>query len=189
MTPHLPELLEALAHLFARPGAFPVDVLRACQLSPWLPEGAASYLQALLEAQRTDLSVTYAGHFLVGCEHPTLHLEEGATRLGRLADPELEADLKTLFAAWAFQPSGPAEHLATQLEALTALLRLMAQNPGQLDGSALQAGLNLLDTHTLPFLVTLCAPRIGGPYGAALDLTQVLLNEVREALHELSMNV
>lgn len=185
MAAHLPDLLEALAHLLARPGTFPLEVLRACQQATWLPEGAATPLQALLEAQGTDLAVAYAGHFLVGAEHPTLHLEEGAQRLGRLADPGLESELSTAYATWAFCPTGPAEHLATQFEALAVLLRRLAQTPDPREEAVLRAGLNLLDAHTLPFLAHLRATRIDGPYGAALDLGGCLLAEVRLGLKAL----
>lgn len=187
VTPHLPDLLEALAHVLARPGAFPHQVFCACQGAPWLPEAAAEPLRVLASTSPTELDIAYAGHFLVGRAHETLHLEEGAHRLGRLADPGLEADLRATYGVWGFTPIGPTEHLATQLEALVALLRALAEGAVAPEAGPLRAGLALLDGHTLPFLARLRIPELDGPYGAALLLGEILLREVQESLHGLLM--
>lgn len=182
MAATLPGLLDALAHLFARPGFLPVEVLEAALGAPWLDAAAAEALAALPQPEGEDLAVAYASHFLVGRDRPVLHLEEGAHPFGRLSDPNLEAGLRALYSAWAFTPTGPAEHLATQLEALGQLLR-HPELPT--DSRIRSAGLRLLETHTLPFLNLLVEPRIGGTYGAALQLSHALAQLCADGIHSL----
>lgn len=179
--PFLPDLLDALGAVFARPGHLPLERL---QVASWMGEALRADLLALARPCPGDLSVSFAGHFLHGREHPTLHLWEGAHTLGRLEDPVLRAELEGLFAAMGFAPPDDLspEHLAAQLGALAWLLGDLAASPDRECRAAIQAGLDLAEGHTLPFLKGLLETPISDPYGAALRLAAESVQLVREGL-------
>jgi len=179
--PFLPDLLDALGAVFSRPGHLPLERL---QVASWMGETLRAELLALAKPRSEDLAVSFAGHFLHGREHPTLHLWEGAHRLGRLEDPALRSELEGLFAAMAYAPPDDLspEHLSAQLGGLAWLLRDLAAAPEREGREAIQAGLDLVEAHTLPFLRGLLETPISDPYGAALRLAAESVQLVREGL-------
>jgi len=179
--PFLPDLLDALGAVFARPGYLPRERL---QVASWMSETLRVELLALAQPFAGDLAVSFAAHFLHGREHPTLHLWEGARSHGRLEDPGLRAELEKLFAAMGYAPPDDLspEHLAAQLGAFAWLLRDLAASPDRECRAAILAGLDLAKGHTLPFLAGLLETPISDPYGAALRLASESVQLVREGL-------
>ena len=159
MSVFLPELLNAVAAIFARPGHVPTETLRCALSATWIPEDLKGPLQRLLAANKEDLAVAYSDHFLVSQAHPLLYLEASVHRTGLLRDPELLGELELIYAALAFEvPAGRSpDHLATELEALAAGLQRLGAI-GEEDHGPLFHALNaLMDRHLHPLITELKA--------------------------------
>ena len=196
MSLHLPDLLNSLAEIFARPGIPARDLGRADALAPWIPGGLRAALwglraslENLAAMEQEDMSVAYADHFLVSQEHPLLYLEASVHRTGLLRDPGILAELELIYAALGFDvPEGRSpDHLATELEALAVgLQRLGALGNG--DSGPLLFALNtLLDQHLSPLLENLNAVAATRPmhpaYAEALATARVAAELARSGLH------
>lgn len=185
MSLHLPELLRALAEIFAHPGAFPKATLQTATDAFWISAPLKQDLECLLASETPDLAVAYADHFLVSREHPVLHLEASVHLTGLLRDPALLHDLDHHYEALGFDiPEGQSpDHLATELQALAmGLQRLGVANE---DGMAKLVPnlLGLVDLHLLPLLKDLLALAGSRPlhpaYAAALASTSACVELVR----------
>lgn len=185
MSFHLPELLQALAAVYARPGAFPKAALEAATQAFWISASLKSDLECLLASETPDLAVAYADHFLVSREHPVLHLEASVHRTGLLRDPALLHDLDRHYEVFGFCPPeglGP-DHLATELEALAMGLQRLGNATEDEVPKVVSTLLSLVDLHLLPLLTeldTLAGRRSLHPvYAAALKSTSSCVELVR----------
>ncbi len=154
MSFHLPDLLRALAEMFAEPGAFPQASLEAAMDAFWVSAALKSEIQRLLECDHSDLAVAYTDLFLVSRENPVLHLEASVHRTGLLRDPALLHDLDRHYEAFGFEvPEGKSpDHLGTELEALAlGLQRLEGADDLSLPNIVSNL-LGLVDLHLLPLL-------------------------------------
>ena len=157
MSLHLPELLNALAEVFARPGAFPKAALEAATGSFWVSAPLKAELERLLAVETQDLAVAYVDHFVVSREHPVLHLEASVHRTGLLRDPALLRDLDHHYEAFGFDvPDGLSpDHLATELAALAVGLQRLGGADGRELPNIVSNLLGLVDMHLLPLLTEL----------------------------------
>lgn len=188
MSLHLPELLRALAEIFARPGAFPVATLQAATSAFWISPSLKQDLECLLASETSDLAVAYTDLFIVSREQPVLHLEASVHLTGLLRDPALLRDLDHHYEALGFDvPEGLSpDHLAAELQALAmGLQRLGGANEAQL-GKIVSNLLELVDLHLLPLLKELIALAGSRPlhpaYAAALASASSCVELVREGI-------
>ena len=159
MNVFLPELLNAAAAIFVRAGQLPAETLRSAAGATWVPAELKESLDRMLAANREDLAVAYADHFLVSQAHPLLYLEASVHRTGLLRDPELLEELELIYAVLGFTlPEGRSpDHLATELEALAAGLQRLGAI-GEEDHGPLFHALNaLMDRHLHPLITELKA--------------------------------
>lgn len=185
MSLHLPELLRALAEIFARPGAFPKATLKAATTAFWASGSLKADLEHLLASETPDLEVVYADHFLVSRDSPVLHLEASVHRSGLLRDPALLHDLDHHYEALGFDaPQGLSpDHLAIELAALAmGLQRLGEADEAELPNLVSNL-LGLVDLHLLPLLSELTLLARNRPlhpaYAAALASTSSCVELVR----------
>jgi len=188
MKVHLPDLLRALAAVFARTGALPRETFASARTAFWVSEPLQTALAGLLDAEEEALAVAYADHFIVSRDHPVLHLEASVHRTGLLRDPALLRDLDHHYEAFAFgvpEGLGP-DHLATELGALAlGLQRLEGTNEEEL--AHLVANLlGLIDLHLLPLLRELKSLAEARPmhpiYAAALASALATVELVRDGV-------
>ena len=188
MSLHLPELLRALAEIFARPGAFPSATLAAARNAFWVSEPLKGDLEHLLASETPDLAVAYTDHFLVSREHPVLHLEASVHRTGLLRDPALLHDLDHHYEAFGFEVAaglGP-DHLATELQALAMGLQRLGNATEEELPKIVSNLLGLVDLHLLPLLTELntlaCGRAMHPVYAAALAATSSCVELVRDGI-------
>ena len=188
MSLHLPELLRALAEIFARPGAFPKATLKAATEAFWISAPLNADLKCLLASGTPDLSVAYADLFIVSREHPVLHLEASVHLTGLLRDPALLHDLDHHYETLGFDVAEglSPDHLATELQALAmGLQRLGSANEAEL-GKIVSNLLGLVDLHLLPLLKELIALAGSRPlhpaYAAALASASTCVELVRDGI-------
>jgi len=185
MSLHLPDLLRALAEIFARPGAFPKATMEAATQAFWVSVSLKSDLEHLLASETPDLAVAYADHFLVSREHPVLHLEASVHRTGLLRDPALLHDLDHHYEALGFDaPEGRSpDHLATELEAMAMGLQRLGNATEEELPKIVSNLLGLVDLHLLPLLAELSALAGTRPlhpvYAAALASSTSCVDLVR----------
>ncbi len=188
MSLHLPELVRALAEIFARPGALPVATLQAATSAFWISPSLKQDLECLLASETSDLAVAYTDLFIVSREQPVLHLEASVHLTGLLRDPALVRDLDHHYEVLGFDvPEGLSpDHLAAELQALAmGLQRLGGANEAQL-GKIVSNLLELVDLHLLPLLKELIALAGSRPlhpaYAAALASASSCVELVREGI-------
>ncbi len=184
----LPELLRALAAVFARPGFFPRGILVEGGEAIWASPALKSALEQMLACETPDLPVAFTETFLVGWAHPVLHLEASAQRTGLLRDPALLHDLDHHYAAIGFDPPGERspDHLATELQALAlGLQRLRGTEADELDHLVSKLT-GLIDLHLRPLLIELQRLSRSRPihpaYAAALAAAASCVELVREGI-------
>lgn len=150
----LPDLLIALAEIFAHPSAFPKATLVAATEAFWVSDSLKAHLNSQLGSETGDLAVAYADHFLMSRAHPLLYLEASVHRMGLLRDPALLHDLDQYYEACGFNvPQGLApDHLSTELEALAVGLQRLALASGRDLARIVPHLLGLIDLHLLPLL-------------------------------------
>lgn len=177
----LANLLEELGASLLIPGVAYEGRERPQVESPSLQVRLDEAFQCLLEAPREQLEVAYAGLFLQGYEHPTLHLEESVMRCGQLRCPEVLADLSEIYHAAEIQIQEPFEpdHLGA-MASLLAYLLLRMEEAGALASLELQqAASRLLTGHLMPLHAHISGgleQRKANPYyRSVLDLLGVAL--------------
>lgn len=187
----LANLLEGLGASLLLPGVVYAGGDRPQVAPPSLQVRLDEGLQRLLEAPREQLEVAYAGLFLQGYEHPTLHLEESVLRCGQLRCPEVLADLSEIYQAAGIQIQEPFE--PDQLGAMASLLGYLLLRLEEAGAKPLpdlqQAVARLLTGHLRPLQAHISAglaQRRAHPYyRAVLDLLGIAL----EALEPISLTI
>ena len=178
------ELLHELGAILLIPGLALRSSQRPQVASPDLQAVLDEALQRLREAPTQQLDVAYAGLFLHGFEHPTLHLEESVMRCGELRNPAVLASLQDIMDATGVEIMAPYEpdHLGAMASLLGhALHQLDAQEEPGLQAAAqrlLQEHLRPLQVHVSQRLEEVDAPPF---YRGVIDLLGVLL-QVAETL-------
>lgn len=143
-------------------------------------------LQHLLEAPHEQLEVAYAGLFLHGYEHPTLHLEESVLRGGQLRSPEVLADLRVIYHAAGIQIQEPFEpdHLGAMAALMGYLLDCLEEAGAQASPELQQAASHLLTGHLVPLQAHIAeglAQRKAPPYyRCVLDLLGIALEALED---------
>ena len=151
-------LLEELGASLLLPGAVYAGWNRPQVAALSLQARLDEALQRLLEAPREQLEVAYAGLFLQGYEHPTLHLEESVLRSGQLRCPEVLADLSEIYQAAGIQIQEPFEpdQLGAMASLLGYLLLRLEEGGAQALPDLQQAASRLLRGHLLPLQTHIC---------------------------------
>lgn len=117
--------------------------------SPDLQAALDGALQRLSEAPTEQLDIAYAGLFMHGFEHPTLHLEESVMRCGELRSPAVLASLQDILEAAGVEIMAPYE--ADHLGAMASLLGHVLHQLDEQDEPVLQAAAqSLLHEHLRP---------------------------------------
>jgi TorA maturation chaperone TorD len=145
-------------------------------------------LQRLQEAPREQLEVAYAGLFLHGYDHPTLHLEESVLRCGQLRCPEVLADLDEIYQAAGIQIQEPFEpdHLGAMASLAGYLLLHMDEEGAPASLALEQTVLHLVTGHLVPLQVHVSSRLQQGKahpyYRAVLDLLGIALEALQANL-------
>lgn len=106
-------------------------------------------LQRLSEASTEQLDIAYAGLFMHGFEHPTLHLEESVMRCGELRNPVILGSLQDILEAADVEIMAPYE--PDHLGAMASLLGHVLHQLEEQEEPALQAAAQgLLHEHLRP---------------------------------------
>ncbi len=182
------ELLQELGAILLIPGLALGSGQRPRVASPDLQAVLDEALQRLSEAPTERLDVAYAGLFLHGFKHPTLHLEESVMRCGELRNPVVLASLQDIMEAAGVEIMAPYEpdHLGAMVSLLGhVLLQLDEQDEPGLQAAAhhlLQDHLWPLQAHVSQRMEQVDAHPF---YRGVIDLLGVLL-QVAEGLLSIS---
>jgi TorA maturation chaperone TorD len=181
----LANLLEELGACLLLPGVVHAGGDRPQVEPPSLQVRLDAGLQRLQEAPREQLEVVYAGLFLHGYEHPTLHLEESVLRGGQLRCPEVLADLSEIYQAAGIQIQEPFEpdHLGALASLLGYLLLRLEEAGTRASADLQQAASDLLTGHLVPLQAHISeglAQRKAHPYyRSVLDLLGIALEALQ----------
>jgi TorA maturation chaperone TorD len=122
--------------------------------SPELQLALDAAIQKVCESPTEQLDIAYAGLFMHGYDHPTLHLEESVMRCGELRCATVMTDLHEIYLAADLEILAPfeADHLGAMTALLGHLLHRMDEGHGLVDQSLQEAASRLLTDHLKPLL-------------------------------------
>lgn len=143
------ELLQELGAILLIPGlAFETGPCPQVA-SPALQAALEGALRHISEAPAEQLDIAYAGLFMHGFEHPTLHLEESVMRCGELRSPGVLASLQGILEAADVEIMAPFE--ADHLGAMASLLGHMLHRLDEEQEPGLEAAVRrLIQEHLRP---------------------------------------
>lgn len=146
------EVLQELGAILLLPGIAYESRKRLLVEAPELQAALDQACQRLIESPAEQLDIAYAGLFLHGYNHPTLHLEESVMRCGELRAPAVLADLNKIYQAAELEVLAPFEsdHLGAMAALLGHLLQRMNEAQGPVGPDLQGAASDLLSDHLKP---------------------------------------
>lgn len=144
----LAKLLEAIGRSLLVPG----QVLEWDQAVPLDDARLEDALLRLDKIPREQLETIYAGLFLHGFRHPTIHLEESVMRCGTLRSREVIGDLERHYAVAGLEMNAPCEmdHLGVMATLLGYLLNQINALGNEGPADLHQAASDLVRDHIRP---------------------------------------
>ncbi len=145
-------LLQELGAILLVPGLGYETGARPLLASPGLQAALDAARQNLIETPAEQLDIAYAGLFLHGYDHPTLHLEESVLRCGELRCGAVLNDLHGIYLAADLEIQSPFEpdHLGAMASLLGHFLNRMDESQGAVLHSLQRAASRLLTDHLRP---------------------------------------
>jgi TorA maturation chaperone TorD len=182
------ELLQELGAILLVPGLGLEPGARPLVASPDLQPALDDAIRKVLESPAEQLEIAYAGLFMHGYDHPTLHLEESVMRCGELRNEAVMGDLNEIYLAAELEILAPfeADHLGAMVSLLGHLLQRMDERQRPIEPELQEAASRLLAAHLKPLLGHVSeqlALRNAHPfYGRVADLLGVALHAAEELL-------
>lgn len=148
------ELLQELGAILLVPGLGFEPGARPLVEKPDLQVALDEAIRKVAESPTEQLEVAYAGLFMHGYDHPTLHLEESVMRSGELRSEAVISDLNEIYHAAELEILAPfeADHLGAMTSLLGHLLQRMDEREGPVEAELQEAATRLLADHLKPLV-------------------------------------